>query len=439
MTFRTNDTLAGYARTAVDLRTDMVNYHRTVLAEQYLQSFLHTRLARHDPDFDGTLPPKSFDAMRAITSNPWQLGEPYVIAPAMTAIVAAAAAALDLTGEVLPDDMAPDDGGGVLFLPEPIYHRHPSGAVFSIGAITWAHATNPDTGRSRWYIAGWADHHDPHDPSAARRRAQLADRPDLARQFGPYVLTDLAEIPIGRPVDPRPDLPVLDEDDRDWEPAPDGRFCIDETTAATPACAAIAYAFWRIQAQPLATVAHAPVDRAARRRAARASIRHDTRVVMLRRTSPLAESGDGEPKFHYRVRFIVRGHWRRLIDRDGHPYRIWINAHINLVDRTTGVSCRNVVAAVPTLTRKDLGRGVDGGAAAHGEPARHRGARGSQDRQRPGHQRPGAAVGRGGRRGRAGRAGQRVLARPAGVRIESSIMSVVQLRHAALVPVPRRR
>jgi hypothetical protein len=49
---------------------------------------------------------------------------------------------------------------------------------------------------------------------------------------------------------------------------------------------------------------------------------------MLRRTKPLAEPGDGGPKWHYRVRFFVRGHWRRLIDRDGRPYRIWINDHI---------------------------------------------------------------------------------------------------------------
>jgi hypothetical protein len=327
LNFLPNDTLAGYARTAVDLRIRMVDYHRGPLAQQYLEAFLDARLARHDPDYDGTLPPKFFDAMRNITATPWQLGEPYVVAPAMTAIVAAAAQALDLTGEVLPDDIAPDNGG-VLFLPEPVYHRHLNGEVQSLGAITWARTTNVTTGRSHWYIGGWADHNDPHDPSAARRRAQLADRPDLARQFGPYVLTDFAEIPISRPVDSRPDLPVRDDADRDWEPAPDGRFCIDEITVQTQACAAIAYAFWRIQAQPLATVAAAPLDRAARRRAARASIRHDTRVVMLRRTSPLAEPGDGEAKWHYRVRFVVRGHWRRLIDKQGQPYHIWINAHI---------------------------------------------------------------------------------------------------------------
>ncbi|MFF4940755.1 hypothetical protein [Micromonospora sp. NPDC000729] len=51
-------------------------------------------------------------------------------------------------------------------------------------------------------------------------------------------------------------------------------------------------------------------------------------MVMLRRTSPLTEPPDSEPKWHYRVRFVVRGHWRRLIDRDGNPYRTWINAHI---------------------------------------------------------------------------------------------------------------
>jgi hypothetical protein len=327
LNFRPNDTLAGYARTAVDLRIRMVDYHRGLLALQYLGAFLDTRMAARDPDYDGILAPEFVDAIRAITEMPWRLGEPYVVAPAMTAIVAAAAQALDLTGEVLPKDIAPDDGG-VLFLPEPVYHRHLGGEVLSLGAITWARTTNVGTGRSQWFIGGWADHNDAHDPSAARRRAQLADRPDLARQFGPYVLTDFAEIPIGRPVDSRPDLGILDEADRDWEPAPDGRFCIDEITAQTQACAAIAYAFWRIQAQPLATVAAAPVDRAARRRAARASIRHDTRVVMLRRTSPLAEPGDGEAKWHYRVRFVVRGHWRRLIDKQGQPYRIWINAHI---------------------------------------------------------------------------------------------------------------
>ena len=64
------------------------------------------------------------------------------------------------------------------------------------------------------------------------------------------------------------------------------------------------------------------------RRAARHGIKHDTRVVMLRRTSSIDGPGEGDPKWHYRVRFVVRGHWRRLIDRDGNPYRIWINAHI---------------------------------------------------------------------------------------------------------------
>jgi hypothetical protein len=241
--------------------------------------------------------------------------------------VAAAAEALDLTDEIVAKDTAPDDGG-VLFLPEPIYHRGHRGDVTSIGAITWATLHNTSSGQLTWVICGWADRDDPLDPAAARRRQQLADAPHLATQFGPYVLNSLAEIPIGRPVDPRPDPPAVDDADRDWQPAPDGRYCIDETTIRLGTCAAIIYAFWRIQAQPLATVAHPPLDRPARRRAARASIMHDTRVVMLRRTSPITEPGDGEAKWHYRVRFVVRGHWRRLVDAHGQPYRIWIHAHI---------------------------------------------------------------------------------------------------------------
>jgi hypothetical protein len=59
-------------------------------------------------------------------------------------------------------------------------------------------------------------------------------------------------------------------------------------------CTAIVYAFWRIQAQPLATVAPAPLDQPTTRRAARARIVHDTRVVMLRRTHPVAEPTTGK-------------------------------------------------------------------------------------------------------------------------------------------------
>ena len=222
----------------------------------------------------------------------------------------------------MPDDVAPC-AAGVLVLPEPIYYRSLDGGLANIGALTWAPYTTSD-GRA-WLITGWSDRDEPGDPSLD---GILGDDPADRAALPPYLLTEIVHLPIDRPVTQRPDPPDLDETDIHWQSAPDGRYVITQANADTNVCTAIAYAFWRIQAQPLATVAAAPVDRAARRRAARASIRHDTRVVMLRRTSPLAEPGDGEAKWHYRVRFVVRGHWRRLIDRDGRPYRIWINAHI---------------------------------------------------------------------------------------------------------------
>jgi len=180
----------------------------------------------------------------------------------MTAVVAAAADALDLTGDRLLADAAPADVG-VLFLPEPVYHRRPDGTVAGIGALTWAKFTARGTGHAGWAVCGWIDRTDPHDPAAARTQAQLAREPLLASRLGPYILSDFDHVPIGRPIDPRPDLPITDEADTDWQPAPDGRYCLDEAAARTSVCTTLAYAFWRISAQPLATVAHPPLDRAA--------------------------------------------------------------------------------------------------------------------------------------------------------------------------------
>ncbi|MFG2058561.1 hypothetical protein ACGFI9_31505 [Micromonospora sp. NPDC048930] len=322
MSFRTESTLAGYARATVDLRVRMTDYTRSRFAHQYLSAFLESARDATTDSSDRTA--AVMDAFSRVAHQPWQDGEPYVLAPAMTAIIAAAAQALDLSGDIVGNDVAPSDAG-VLFLPEPIYERGVHGQVTSIGAIAWAKFHNTGNGRTGWWITGWADRDDPLDPAAARRRRQLAEAPELAAQFGPYVLHSFAEIPVGIPITARSE--PAEEVDRDWETAPDGRFCIDESALRMRAVAAVLYAFWRIQEQPIAAVAAPPLDRPARRRALRASLRHDTRVVMLRRTKPVAEP-TGEAKWHYRVRFVVRGHWRRLVNADGQPYRIWIHSYI---------------------------------------------------------------------------------------------------------------
>lgn len=338
MSLRLETTLAGYGRAAVDLKTRMWEVSQTATARNYLKAlaedvFAHVR--REDPygpDEDDT---RMLDALIRMTSMAWRFGEPYVLAPAMTAVVAAAADALDLTGERLPADIAPTEHG-VLFLPQPVYHRLPSGAVNGIGAITWARLTTTG-GRPAWAVFGWSDRDDPHSPAAADVRNRLAGHPQLASQLGPYLLTDFDLVPIGEPLDAAPDRPTVetaaaDERDRDWQPAADGLYCIDHSNTAphTPVLTALAYAFWRIQAQPLAATARPPLDRAATRRAARASIVHGTRIVMLRRlhATDLDAGTGGDARWHYTVRFVVRGHWRHLHDRDGLPYRIWIHAHI---------------------------------------------------------------------------------------------------------------
>ncbi|MBF9134726.1 hypothetical protein I0C86_38220 [Plantactinospora sp. S1510] len=327
MTLRTETTLAGYARAAVEMKTRMHEYCTSTASGEYTRAFLEslrTGLPETDHADDAHVDQELVDVINRASSAVWAQGEAYVLAPAMTAIVAAAAEALDLTGDLLTADAAPTDGG-VLFLPEPIYHRNLGGQVSGIAAITWATISSP-SGRS-WLICGWADRNDPEDPHAARIQGYAQQDRTLLSRLGPYMMTKLDMLPIAAPV---PALEPADSDDpdRDWETAPDGRYILADTTARTHVCAAIAYAFWCIQAQPLAVAAPAPLDRPARRRAVRASIVHDTRVVMLRRTSTLTEPGDGHARWHYRVRFVVRGHWRRLIDKHGQAYRIWIHASI---------------------------------------------------------------------------------------------------------------
>ncbi len=322
MSFRTETTLAGYARTAVTLKTRMDAYCHSTGGRKYLTTFAQ---AFHDNAITDQPPTTEYiDAIHRLAGSAWRVGEPYVLAPAMTAIVAAAADALDLSGETLHEQVAPADFG-VLFLPDPIYTRKPHGQITGIAAITWARLSSPSG--SAWAIAGWSALDDPDNPQTARLNATLRRNPKARRFLGPYLLDDLDCLPVDRPV-PARETPAVDEADLDWEPAPDGRYVIDATACSTAVCTAIAYAFWRIQAQPLATVAPAPLDQPSARRAARARVVHDTRVVMLRRTSPITEPGDGEAKWHYRVRFLVRCHWRRLTDRHGRPYRIWIHAHI---------------------------------------------------------------------------------------------------------------
>lgn len=321
MSFRKQTTLAGYARAAVDLKTRMDAYCRSTGGTQYLEAFTQSRFPASDTDTD--VQHKVVDFVKRMATTVWRFGEPYVLAPAMTAVVAAAANALDLTGEMLTDEVAPTDCG-VLFLPEPIYHRDGRGRLNPISAITWGRFTSGV--HAAWFVGGWSDPDDPASAESARIKANARLDPNYRRFLGPYLLGDFDHVPIARPMSAY-QLPTGQERDAEWEPAPDGRFIIDATERRTSVCTAILYAFWAIQAQPIATVAATPIDGPAARRAARAAIAHETRIVMLRRVTPIGDR-DTDAKWHYRVRFVVRGHWRRLTDRDGVPYRIWIHAHV---------------------------------------------------------------------------------------------------------------
>ncbi|MGY0234054.1 hypothetical protein [Longispora urticae] len=320
MTLRGESTLAGYARAAIDDKHAMFDASGNPACRQYLAEFVHLSAERRG----GTAQPAVIDAVDRCVVGAWQHGEAYVLAPAMTAVVAAAASALDLTGEIVGFDEAPESMG-VLFLPEPIRLRRQDGRLSTLGAISWS--TFGTATATSWLLCGWADRN-AGDPQDAAFDQAIAMRPDLARQFGPYVLLNMDNLPADKPVPERQMADAVNEPCYEWQAGPDGAVVIDDAAHATGALIALLYSFWRIQAQPLATVERPPLDRGTRRRADRAGIKHSTRVVMLRRTKSVSEAGAGESARQYKVQWVVRGHWRRLTNSEGHRYRTWVNAHI---------------------------------------------------------------------------------------------------------------
>jgi hypothetical protein len=262
----------------------------------------------------------------------------------MTAVIAAAADTLDTDGLVVRDEDLPVPMGSVLFV-EPVYLGTAGRVNLAIGALTWK--TVSTSGRGPMVVVeGYSDLDDKLDVTtrqlarlaAAGRRLPGARPPYLQAGFDHALLAHpLSE--IGRPSADPGDPPATDASgdpdtphgrhqpaDRDWMPAPDGSYLIDAGGDDRRPLLALAYAFWRLQAQRLSVVERPPLPRAVRRRAQQASTVHETRVVMLRRHA--SQGAAIEPAWHYRVRFVVSGHWRHLVDRDGRPYRIWINAYI---------------------------------------------------------------------------------------------------------------
>jgi hypothetical protein len=315
VTFRYESTLAGYARAAVDLRIRMTEYIGTPAALGYLTNYLgvlgaHTITAADSDAFADVI-----TGMQELNQAVWSDADTYLVTPAMTAILAAAAQALDLTGDVLTPDAAPT-ANGILFLPDPIYHRAQDGQLLNITAVTWW--TVDLDGTAMWIICGW---YDPRDPDVA-----FLDDVTLTTGHGPLMLGDVRILPIGQPIGSYQPSPAT-EPEHTWETAPDGRAVITQADTSSHVVTALAYTFWRLQEQRLTTVARPPLDRAAARRAKKAHVNPDVRFIVLRRTSPVGDPG-GQPKWHYRVRFVVRGHWRRTSTPDGGTRRRWVHAYI---------------------------------------------------------------------------------------------------------------
>jgi hypothetical protein len=157
--------------------------------------------------------------------------------------------------------------------------------------------------------------------------------------------------------------------------------------------AAALLATWLLIAQQAAEITTAEVDKAVRKTYARTNRpAPEVRIVRIRANhgttpAPSTRSAPGDAGRSQTSRFWVRGHWRNQPYGPGRALRrpVYINPFLRSVDRTIGVSFNDTGVVASTLTRTVFGRRVGHGSAERGESARHRGARGPQDRQRPGH------------------------------------------------------
>src|SRR5262249_10852587 len=89
MSLGTDPTLAGYARTAVTLKTRMDAYCHSTGGRRSLTAFAQAFNDNATPDQPAT--PHLIDVIHRLAASAWRVGQPYVLAPAITAIVAAAA------------------------------------------------------------------------------------------------------------------------------------------------------------------------------------------------------------------------------------------------------------------------------------------------------------------------------------------------------------
>ena len=101
MSFHYAATLTDYARIAVDLRIRMAETTSGVVDHAFLREMFASQLlpSIHEAgNKPSTVVDRVVDAVARAAHAAWSQGETFVLAPAITAIIAAAAEALDLTG-----------------------------------------------------------------------------------------------------------------------------------------------------------------------------------------------------------------------------------------------------------------------------------------------------------------------------------------------------
>lgn len=330
MRLRDSHNVNEMARRSVEMRLQMLHYTQTDGYQKYIQAFLGTILdydVRHLTSSDKEAIALVADSARLA----WKEGQSSILAPAMTSVVAAAANALDMSDMILTWEDMPDQGG-VILLPQPIYLQTIAGKRIGLSAITWTPAvTYVDTqAKSGIVVLGYSDPDDLDDDDMRALADASWKLPRLAQVRGPLMPAYLQLVELYREVGHLtlgdPGL-IQETEDQVWSTDATNKVLVRDQPGQVSLLIRLMYAFWRISEQRIAVSAHPDIPKSTQKRALRASLVHNTRVVMLR-SQTVKREADGEAKWHYSVRFIVTGHWRKLHNKQGKPYKTWVHQHI---------------------------------------------------------------------------------------------------------------
>ncbi len=279
----------------------LIDYVQNPNYRDYLKGYLVSN-ARIDPVHRSeSLWADQTSNLCSLITNGLRVAEAYHVQADMMPLIKFASLDLD-EDDVLTHDALPTEHGFMVF-DDPIITRDVNDKQMTFAAMQWAHASYD--GKAGVWIYFYSDIHDQRD--WVTQELVSSDHPNQREFFlslGRHHLSYLTFIQYGHPVGPT-NVPTP----ADYQSIYDDLALAESTQNSHRDIVAI----FRLLGQVLVEVKEAPVERPARRMAAKARIPQQVQTVKLRRKEVKylnrPETDEDGAKIDWQHQWLVRGHW----------------------------------------------------------------------------------------------------------------------------------